>query len=137
MGTIVGLTMRDNHKGLPEIINAYERDEHYFCSVSLTIGAETKIFEFGIDKEAYQVVKRILNLRPFEQLPGIKYRYFFSAKVGRQSTDPLKTHCAIRIEQDKKGKEFVVDAPEALIANLIWFFRVKDFKELAHLQEII
>lgn len=128
--------MRDNHKGLPEIIDAYERGEHYFCSVSITLVTETKVFEFGIDREAYKAVKQILSLRPFEQLSGIKYRYFFSPKVRRQLTDLSKTYCTIRVEQDKKGKEFVVEAPEVLIANLMWFVRVKDFKELAHLQEI-
>jgi hypothetical protein len=76
-------------------------------------------------------------LRPFEQLPGTRYQYFFSPKVGRQPTDLSKTYCTIRIEQDKKGKGFEVDAPETLIANLMWFVRIKDFKELVHLHEII
>ena len=128
--------MRDNHEGLPEIINAYERDEHFFCSVAITLGAETKFFEFGMNQEAYKAVKRILALRPFEQFPGAKYQYFFSPGARRESSNPSKTYCYIRIEQEKKGKEFEVAAPESLIANLMWFFQVKDFSELAHLREI-
>ena len=116
--------MRDNHEGLPEIINAYERDEHFFCSVSLTIRTETKVFEFGINQESYKAVKRILSLRPFAQFPGAKYRYFYA-----QGTK-------IRIEQEKQGKEFEVVAPESLLANLTWFFQVKDFKAVAYLPEI-
>jgi hypothetical protein len=129
--------MRDNHEGFPEIINAYERDEHFFCSVALTLGKETRAFEFGIDQASYKAVKRILSLRPFEQSLGSTYRYFFSSGTRRESTDRSKTYCSIRIEQEKRGKEFEVAAPESLIANLLWFLRVKDFKELAHLQEII
>jgi hypothetical protein len=128
--------MRDNHESLPEIINAYERDEHFFCSVALTPGVETRTFEFGIDQESYKAIKRILSLRPFERFPGSKYRYFFSPRVGRDVTDRSKTYCSIRIEQERRGKEFEVAAPESLIANLMWFFKVKDFNELAHLREI-
>jgi hypothetical protein len=116
--------MRDNHEGLPEIIDAYERDGHFFCSIALTIGRETKVFEFGVIQESYKAVKRILSLRPFEQFPGTKYRYFYA-----QGWD-------FRIEQGTRGKQFRVEAPEPLIANLTWFIRVKDFSELAHLREI-
>jgi hypothetical protein len=128
--------MRDNHEGLPEIINAYERDEHFFCSVALTLGAETKVFEIGINQESYKAVKRILSFRPFEQSLGSKYRYFFSSDVRRETPNRSKTYCSIRVEQEKKGKGFEVATPESLIANLMWFFQVKDFNELAHLREI-
>ncbi len=128
--------MRDNHKGLPEIINAYERDGHFFGSVSLTIRAATKVFEFGIDQDSYKAIKNILYMKPFEQFPGAEYRYFFSPKVRRNSRNRSKTYCAIRIEQNKYGKEFEVSAPESLIANLMWFFKVKDYSEVNHLREI-
>ena len=65
--------MRDNHDGFPEIINAYERDEHFFCSIALTIGTETKVFVFGKDQDSFKAAKRILSLRPFDQFPGAKY----------------------------------------------------------------
>jgi hypothetical protein len=31
--------MRDNHEGLPELINAFERENRYFGVVQVTIGA--------------------------------------------------------------------------------------------------
>ena len=128
--------MRDNHEGLPEIIGTYERDGHLFGSVSLTIGSVTKVFEFGINQDSYKSLKRILSLRPFEQYPGSRYRYFFSPKAGRDPKNRLKTYCSIRVEQEKRGKEFEVTAPESLLANLMWFFQVKDFSEVTQLQEI-
>lgn len=128
--------MRDNHDGLPEILNAYERDEHFFCSVALTLGQVTKVFEFGVNPESYKAVKRILSLRPFEQAPGSTYRYFFIPGARRDSTDHSKTYGFIRVGQERRGKQVEVAAPESLIANLMWFFKVKDFKELAHLREV-
>jgi len=116
--------MRDNHESLPEIINAYERDEHLFCSIALTIGTETKTYEFGIDPESYKALKRLLSMRPFDQLPGTKYRYFYAQNWN------------FRIEQGVNGKQFEVEAPRPLIENLTWFFRIKDFSELAFLREI-
>jgi hypothetical protein len=76
--------------------------------------------EFGISQESYKTAKRILEMRPFAQFPGTKYRYFYAQGWN------------FRIEQ---GKQFRVKAPEPLIAYLTWFFRVKDFCELAHLRE--
>ena len=116
--------MRDNHEGLPEIINAYERDEHFFCSIALTIGIETKAFEFGISQESYNAVKRLLETRPFGQFPGTKYRYYYAGGW------------SFRVEQEKQGKQFEVKAPKTLVENLTWFLRVKDFSEIAHLLEI-
>ena len=127
--------MRDNHEGLPEIIKAYERDGYYFGEVSLTIAGSTKNFEFGLDLESYKAIIRILSLRPFDQMPSVEYKYFFSP-TGRWSKDRKKTYCYIRIEQERQGKGFEVEVPKSLFANLKWFFQVKDFKELAYLREI-
>jgi hypothetical protein len=128
--------MRDNHQGLPEIISTYECDEHFFGSVSLTIGTITKIFEFGIDQDSYKAIQKILQMRPFEQFPGTKYRYFFCPAAGKDPKDSNKAICHIRIEQEKRGKQFHVTAPISLIANLMWFWKVKDFSEITQLREI-
>jgi hypothetical protein len=127
--------MRDNHAGLPEIISAYERDGYYFGVVSITIADVTKRYEFGIDQTSYQAIARLFDLRPFDRMPGIKYHYYFSPKAGRKD-DSSTYHCAVRIEQENRGKEFEIEAPKTLIANLMWFFQVKDWKELSQLREI-
>jgi hypothetical protein len=128
--------MRDNHEGLPEIISAYERDEHFFGLVSLTIGSITKTFEFGIDQSSFIAIQKILQMRPFEQFPGTRYRYFFCPKAGRDPKNPKKAFCDIRIEQEYRGKQFEVTAPESLIANLMWFWKVKNLSEITKLREI-
>ncbi len=69
--------MRDNHDGMLEIIAAFEQDGHYFALVQLERDGKQKLFRFGVDRKGYLALKRVLQLRPFDQIPGIKYRYFY------------------------------------------------------------
>ena len=69
--------MRDNHKGMPEIIDAFEKDEHYFAVVEVEIDDVFKKFQFGVSRDGYLALKRALQLRPFDKMPGLKYRYFY------------------------------------------------------------
>ncbi len=40
--------MRDNHKGMPELIEAFEKDGQYFAVVQIEIDADFKKFQFGV-----------------------------------------------------------------------------------------
>lgn len=126
--------MRENHKGLPEIISAFERDGQYFGIVSISLAGVAKKYEFGIDQNSYQSIKRLINLKPYGRKRGIKYHYYYSPGAER-SDDSSRTYCQIRIEREYQGKEFEIEAPESLIAILMYFFQVKDLKELSHLRE--
>ena len=42
----------------------------------------------------------------------------------------------IRIQQGLRGKQVEVYAPKDLLANLTWFFKLKDFNDAAHLPEL-
>jgi hypothetical protein len=68
--------MRDNHEGMPEIVDAQEKNGHYFGFVQLERAGERKCFRFGISLDGYSALRRALQLRPFDQLAGLQHRYF-------------------------------------------------------------
>jgi hypothetical protein len=125
--------MRNNHKGAPEIISAFERDEQFFGIVSISLAGVKKKYEFDIDQDSYLAIKRLINMKPFGRKRGLRYHYYFSPGAER-SDDSARTYCQVWIEQEDSGKEFEIEAPEALIAKLNWFFRVKGLKELSRLR---
>ena len=56
--------MRDNHEGLPEILDAFQDGEHYFGLVQLERPREQRRFRFGLSRDGYLALKRALHLRP-------------------------------------------------------------------------
>jgi len=126
--------MRDNHDRLPEILEAYERDGAFFATVAVTISGDTRQFEIGLQEDAYSAVKRVLDSRPFDRLPGTAYRYFFVPKVGR--TERGTANADFRIEQGPSGRQFSFEIPVSLAANLMWFFELKDFAPTSHLRSV-
>jgi hypothetical protein len=127
--------MRDNHEGMPEIVDALVESGQYFGVIGIEIGGELKKFRFGVSQADYRALKRVLQLRPFDSLPGLKHRYFFAEaywKLEGSSDCGMK----VRVEQSKDGKQVDVRVPKDLLANLRWFAELKDFSEAAHLPEI-
>jgi hypothetical protein len=127
--------MRDNHEGMPEIIDTFERDGSYFGIIGVEIDNIYKKFHFGVSYKSYLALKRILQLRPFDQMPGLKYKYFFSGSYYKIE-DTSDGGVYIRIEQGRNGKEVDVRVTKDLLANLVWVSEVKSFDELAHLTEV-
>ncbi len=125
--------MRDNHEGMPEIIEVFEVDGQYFGVVGVEIGGESRKFCFGVSQAGYRALKRVLQLRPFDSSPGLKYHYYFAA-VYRKAKDSLEMQ--IRVEQGKNGKQCAAHAPKDLLANLRLFMELKDFSEAAYLSDV-
>ena len=126
--------MRDNHEGMPEIIDAFEKDGQYFGIVGIQVSSESKQFQFGISLDGYRSLRKILHLRPFDTMPGVKQRYFFAGSYGRiPSSSEFRTD--VRVEQRRAGKNVEVRVPKDLLSNLVWFATIKDFGEAAHLPE--
>ena len=119
--------MRDSHKGMPELMEAYERNGHFFGIVRIEIGETAHAVEFGLTPSGFRAMKAILSLRPFDRMPGLSYRYFFAGKYG-------KGVVAIRVELGKVSKQLDVNTPQELVANLLWFASVDDPAELVHLR---
>jgi hypothetical protein len=126
--------MRDNHQGMPEIIDALEKDGQYFGIVRIQVSSESKQFQFGISANGYRALRKILQLRPFDTMPGIKQRYFFAGSYGRiPKSSEFRTD--VRVEQNREGKKVEVRVPKDLLSNLVWFAGITDFGEAAHLPE--
>ena len=52
--------MRDNHEGMPEIIDAFEEGSQYFGAVGIEIGGKLKMFRFGVSQAGYRALKKVL-----------------------------------------------------------------------------
>ena len=123
--------MRDNHDRMPELLSAYERDGQFFGAVAITLGSDCRQFEFGLPHSHYTALRRILQSRPFDQLPGIQYRYFIADSVRRLGGE--RVELTIRIEQGHSARQFPFEVPQPLAANLLWFARLQDFTGTSHL----
>ncbi len=132
--------MRDNHEGMPEIVDAFKDDEQYFGVFAVEIGGVIKKFHFGVTRQSYLTLKKVLQLRPFDMMPGLKHQYFYAGGSFRLiDTETLELgdcEIAIRVEQSKNGKTVSLEAPKELMQNLKWAKQLKEFSEAAHLLEV-
>lgn len=132
--------MRDNHKGMPEILDAFQDGEQYFGVIGIKLGGVSKKFRFGVSRKGYSTLKKILQLRPFDMMPGLKHRYFVAGVtyriVDRKKPDFAEFEIGVRVEQDKNGGTVSVKSPKNLALNLNWFYELKDFNKAEHLPEV-
>jgi hypothetical protein len=126
--------MRDNSEGLPEILDPVERDGHYFGVAQVVLNAEPLAFEFGVDAEGFKALRKILQLRPFENNDAGAYRYFFVPSVRRLGPESDQAEFSIRVEQGREGRQFPVSGPRSLVANLMWFTELKSAEAANHLR---
>ena len=127
--------MRDNHKGMPEIINTFEKQSQFFGIVRIEVSGIYKTFQFGVTDAGHKALKRVLQLRPFGNMAGVEQRYFF-ARSYYKIAGGSECRAYFRVEQGKDGKQVEIELPKELLANLIWFAEIKDFSEAAHLPEV-
>lgn len=127
--------MRDNHEKMPEIIDASEGENYYLGVVEIEIDGIYRKFQFGVTRNSYLALKKILQLRPFDMMPGLKYRYFFAGSY-HKIMDSADCGMDIRVEQDRNAAKKEVIVPKDLLANLIWFSKLASFDEAAHLPEV-
>ena len=118
---------------LPETLDAYERDGHYFASIRLMRDNEDRVFELGITRPAYSALHRVFQARPFGQIPRATRRYFFVPAVSKRD-DPERCIGTVRIEQRRDGKQFEFELPSGPIANMLWFFEMKTLTPAQYLR---
>lgn len=129
--------MRDNHEGLPEILNTFGREGQYFGVVRIVLADGSPAIEFGLSAAGYAALKRILNARPFDSMPGIPYRYFFGGSFTGSAKPAQETFVFdIRVEQGTAAKTFEFSGPKALLANLLWFSKLKSLDETSGLKRL-
>lgn len=126
--------MRDNHKGLPEILGLIEREGHRFGVVQVVLDLRPHAFEFGIADDASKSLRSVLQCKPFGGPDLGSYRYFFVPSVSRHSPGRDEVEFAVRIEQGREGRSFRFSGPRSLVANLMWFFELKTPSAAGHLR---
>lgn len=132
--------MRDNHEEMPEIIDAFKENDQYFGVFAIEINSVRKKFRFGVTREGYLTLKQVLQLRPFDMMPGLKHRYFFAGGTFRvldkKNLEINDCKIAIRVEQGKNGKTISLPSPKELMQNLNWALQLKDHSEARQLQAV-
>lgn len=127
--------MRDNPKGMPEFTDAFEMGSNYFAVIEITIDDVSKRFQFGVLRSAYLSLKKVLQLRPFDMMPGIKYRYFYMGSC--KSFGNKQYIMTVRVEQNLDATSEQIEIPQELHANLLWFDRLTSFDDAIYLEQKI
>ncbi len=123
--------MDEKFRGCPEILDAFEEAGRYFAVIRLEKQGEQRCFRFGVTQDGYVSLKRILQTRPFDQMPGLRRRYYFLPSPHR--LDNGQVMMGIRIEQGNDGQNIGAEGPIELAANLVWFSQLDDWGEAEHL----
>ena len=123
--------MRDTSEGMIEFIKTLKSDDGYFFIISVPKKTEKKNFRFGVSPSTYKALRRILESRPLDKMPGLKYRYFWNGSMSKKTEN--KICLGIRCEVDGNGKSIDFEVPHTLAANLKWFSKIETFDEAEHL----
>ena len=126
--------MRDSHEGMPEIIGALESDGQYFGAIGIERNGRHKRLRFGVSHAGYKALKKILQVRPFDTMPGLEHRYFYAGSVSTTNRSEIYK-ISVRVEQGRDAKNIDAEVPKDLAANLQWFAELKELQEVAHLPE--
>jgi hypothetical protein len=118
---------------LPEIIDVQKRDGLHFAWIRLVRSDEDRVFELGISASSFAALKRVLQARPFDDMPGLSRRFFFVPSYSKRD-DPDKCIGTIRVEQGSIGRNIEFEMPQTLIANLLWFYDMTTHEPARHLR---
>lgn len=78
----------------------------------------------------------MFNARPFDAMPGLKNRYFFTGTYGRRKLGEKPAFFQVRIEQGWTAKLFEFPGPTSLVANLLWFKEMKTLEAASALKRV-
>ena len=120
--------MRDNHEGMIELLDAFEKDDHFFAIIK----HQERKFQFGISQAGYRAFRRSLQSRPLDMMPGLKYRYFYDCSYKSGETEPHIME--VRAEVGKDATKERVATPKDLHANLLWFRQLENLEDAAYLE---
>jgi hypothetical protein len=123
--------MRDTSEGMIEIIDAVKSEDGCFAFIAVPKKAQRRTFRFEITSAAYKAVRKILESRPLDIMPGLKYRYFWNGSMGGKTEQ--KISLGIRCEVGRDGKNINYEVPHNFAENLKWFNEIETFDEAEHL----
>jgi hypothetical protein len=112
-----------------EIVAAYERGDLFFGVVRVQTLLEIAALEFGVTREGYLALRRILESRPFGSMPGVKHSFYFAGGYGRDTI-------SVRIEEGMNGRKVWFNCPTSLVSNLLWFFLMEDLRDADGLKRV-
>jgi hypothetical protein len=124
--------VRDNHVGMPEFIDAFEKDGQYFGVIAAIDGDKERRFQFALSLQGYRALRKVMQDRPFDLMPGLRYRYFYAGSSKRSPAERYTMSVRIQLERDARQKEF--DIPKDLHANLLWFTLLESLEAAEHLE---
>ena len=124
--------MRDTSDGMIEIIKVIEESDGYYSIIEIHIQNEKERLRFGVTQNSYKALRKILQSRPLDTMPGLNYRYFWDRSIGRKTEKNI--FIGIRCEVEGKSKSFDFEVPQELASNLKWFAELKSFDEVEHLR---
>ena len=107
---------------MPELIDAFENNGQYFGVVGEVESNNERRFQFGLSLLGFRALRCVLQDRPFDMMPGLKYLYFYAGSSKRSSEERYAMSVRIELDNDAKQKDF--DIPKDLHANLLWFQRL-------------
>jgi hypothetical protein len=117
--------MRDNHDGMPEILEAHEAAGTYSAVVAVAFDGVRRAYQFAVSKDSYRALRRVLQTRPFGTPAGVAHRYFFARSAGRAPGTATAATFAVRVEAGRDARQIEFQAPLDLAANLMWFGELK------------
>jgi hypothetical protein len=127
--------MRDNHADMIELLDASNANNIYSTLIEYQVDGEMLRLRFGMSKTDYYLLKRILEFRPYENTGVAPYRYFFVLSYHNDPENENLAFTAVRVEQLKQHKQHDFHLTKKLIANILWFNRIEDRKDVEHLIE--
>lgn len=125
--------MRDTSEGMIEIIEAFKEGEGYFSIIEVPKENKKERFRFSVTQNGYKTIRKILQSRVLDNMPGLKYKYFWDGSISRE-TESKKIQLGIRCEIEGDGKTFYIEVPQDLASNLRWFKDIKSLDEAMHLK---
>lgn len=128
--------MRDNSENMIELLDVLKEDGSYFAVVKLNVSGSSGTYRFGIHENGYGALGRILQCRPFDAMPGLRYRYFFSRSfaVTKGHGEQVDVgHIGVRIELSDYGREMDFEVPVEIVQNVAWFCGLSNLDDVAYL----
>ncbi len=87
--------------------------------------------QFGVTPAGYRALRKTMQIRKFDMMPGLTYRYFY---VSSQKAAPDKYYwMEVRVELGRDATKERVDIPKELHANLLWMARLENMADAQHL----
>jgi hypothetical protein len=114
-----------------ELIGASKVDSAFAGEAFLHLDGEQLRLRFGVNEQAYMLLKKLASFQPFEAVTAGKYRYYFSGSYRKVGED--KVVAGIQVVQDKRHKKFELELTTPLLANLFWLQGITGKEQIEHL----